>query len=160
VKWTTKLAALQDYKARNGDTLVPKRYADEASDFKLGCWVSSLRERQNKLSDTQRSDLERLGFVWETSGVMQWEAKLAALQDYKERTGDALVPQRYVDESSGFHLGGWANNMRSGRSSLSDSQRNDLDRPGLCVDSKERPQVKTTVARHGICGSWRRHDDN
>jgi hypothetical protein len=65
--WTTKLAALLDHKERNGDVLVPKRYVDESSGIKLGYWVDHLRSGHMNLSDSQRNDLDRMGFVWNAS---------------------------------------------------------------------------------------------
>jgi hypothetical protein len=63
-KWTTKLDALQDYKEKNVDILVPYQYVDASSGFKLGYWVGSLRSRQSNLSGSRRNDLDRMGFVW------------------------------------------------------------------------------------------------
>jgi hypothetical protein len=146
VKWKAKLASLQGYKERNGDTvLVPQRYFDESSGFKLGHWVSNLRSGCSKLSNTQRNDLDRMGFVWNASKALPWETKLAALLDYKERNGDVLVPKSYVDESTGIKLGNWVNHLRSGNSNLSDSQRTELDRFGFVWIPKKGPRPKPLV---------------
>jgi hypothetical protein len=131
VKWTTKLAALQDYKEKNGDALVPQNHLDESSGFKLGRWVDNLRSGHVNLSDAQRNDLDKLDFVWKISEVKPWETKLTALQGYKEKNGDTLAPQRYVDESSGFKLGRWVNDLRQRKLQLSNAQQNDLDRIGF-----------------------------
>ena len=90
ISWETKLAALQDYKERNGDVSVPEKYFDESSGTMLSKWVHKLRSGKLNLSDSRRKDLDRMGFVWNASKVLPWETKLAALQNYKERNGDVF----------------------------------------------------------------------
>jgi hypothetical protein len=144
ISWETKLAALQNYKEHNGDILVPHRYVDVASGIKLGDWVHNLRQGRVNLSDSQRYDLEKMGFVWNVSKVLSWEAKLAALQNYKENNGDALVPSGYFDMASGFKLGRWVDNVRQ-RHNLTDSQQSDLDGLGFVWGAKRGPMPKPLV---------------
>jgi hypothetical protein len=123
VKWTTKLAALKDYKEKNGDVLVPMSYVDEPSGIKLGDWVNNVKNHPGALGNSQRNNLDRLGFVWKVSKAKAkpWRAKLAALLDYTEKNGDALVHQIYVDESRCINLGSWINHLRQHPMVLSDS---------------------------------------
>lgn len=62
-RWEEKFSELQRYVKENGDALVPKNY-DKTNDSKLGQWVSSLRQRSSRLSESRISRLNSLGFVW------------------------------------------------------------------------------------------------
>jgi hypothetical protein len=86
-----------------------------------------------------------MGFVWKEKLVKPWEAKLVALNNYQERNGDTVVPFRYVDESSGFKLGRWVNNLRSGHLSPSNTQQNDLDSLRVVWIPKRGPRPKPLV---------------
>ena len=63
-QWETGYSALKQYKAREGNCMVPSRYITEDR-YRLGMWVSYQRVTQAKLSEDRRSRLNELGFVWD-----------------------------------------------------------------------------------------------
>jgi hypothetical protein len=100
--WEAQLGRLADYKAANGDCVVPKRYA---KDMPLGRWVNHQR-RGKKMLDRgvpaegmtaeRAAKLEALGFVWDGSKAhpneAQWEAQLARLTAYRATHSAAGSP--------------------------------------------------------------------
>lgn len=65
-QWEEGFRFLKRYRQDKGDCLVPSRYRDRNSGFRLGRWVT--RQRQDGAKDTmlpkRRARLEALGFAW------------------------------------------------------------------------------------------------
>jgi len=68
--WDAKFLQLKEYKARNGDCLIPTKYAANPA---LGRWVSTQREqyklwaagdKRTKMTQRKVDLLEKEGFVW------------------------------------------------------------------------------------------------
>ena len=130
-EWEKKFSELMDYRASNGDVLVPQKYRTP-SGSKLGLWVTTLRTRKGELSLDRVQRLDDIGFVWDTK-IKLWEDGLAELKDYKKQHGDCLVPQKYT-APSGFTLGLWVSNRRATKSSLNKEQVLQLDSIGFIWD--------------------------
>jgi Helicase associated domain len=60
--WEKGFLHLKAYKEREGHCRVPARYRETG--FWLGAWVDRQRQNKDRLSETQRQQLEKLGFVW------------------------------------------------------------------------------------------------
>ncbi|MGX1887300.1 helicase associated domain-containing protein [Streptomyces sp. NPDC055287] len=61
------IAALAQYKAREGKAVVPRGHVEELPDgtsVRLGVWLSNTRSRRAGLSEGQREQLAGLGLDW------------------------------------------------------------------------------------------------
>ena len=121
-RWEYGLSCFDKYvKENNGDVLVPLKYRDEDG-FSLGNWVSRNRSdfKSGKLSVDKIDELNRKGFVWD---VLQYnfDNNMKALEQYKEREGDCLVPGNHVEVVNGINvnLGIWCKDIRSAKSEKS-----------------------------------------
>ena len=121
--WEEQLIQLRVYKARFGNTKVPKRWSEDAV---LGRWVAHQRElfRAGKLPDQKRAVLDLLGFQWVLRTPKVWKEKrrekrkvervpksvhIEALKQYRERFGDTQVPARWKENKA---LGRWVAHQR------------------------------------------------
>lgn len=121
-RWEYGLKCFDKYVGEhNGDVLVPLKYRDEDG-FLLGNWVSRNRSdfKSEKLSVDKIDELNRKGFVWD---VLQYnfDNNMKALEQYKEREGDCLVPGNHVEVVNGINvnLGIWCKDIRSAKSEKS-----------------------------------------
>jgi hypothetical protein len=119
--WEAQLAKLKAYKRRHGDCIVPWRCAEDKT---LGSWVNTQRQGKKKLDGGEPSEgmtaarvakLDALGFAWEMSAAVGWEAQLAKLKTYKRKHGDCNVPQRWAE---GPPLGSWVSRQRKHKKAL------------------------------------------
>nr|WP_276513278.1 helicase associated domain-containing protein [Cellulomonas hominis] len=108
--WATGLAALQQYAAENGHTLVPVAYSTPEG-LLLGRWVAQQRQRRHNLPTARRDTLDEMGFVWNTA-ERAWRVAVAALEAFVAEAGHADVPATHVTPV-GFHLGSWLGNQRT-----------------------------------------------
>lgn len=109
--WQQVIAHLKDYIAKNGDTLVPLNYISYDG-YALGQWVGSRRHdyQQNSLRDAKVSELNELGFVWNTE-VYNWLQGIGFLKIFFAKQGHALVAKSYKTDN-GFALGSWVGMRR------------------------------------------------
>ncbi|MFI6408554.1 Helicase associated domain protein [Streptomyces sp. NPDC050548] len=72
-RWAANLAAAQQFHAREGHLLVPRKHIETITlngdggreeAVKLGAWLGNTRRRAGKLSDQRRADLDELGMRW------------------------------------------------------------------------------------------------
>ena len=61
-QWEKRLAALQEFKMREGHCLVPQCYVQNG--FKLGKWVNSIRSKRAEMPADRIKYLNKLGFIW------------------------------------------------------------------------------------------------
>ena len=131
---------LMVYKEEFGDLLVPARYVNKATGYKLGQTVSNIRtgktalDEWNALSAEERSktnkpygyflpedkyqELEAEGFVWEVDRSFDYDKFHNELMAYKGKFGDLVVPQSYVNKETGYKLGISVNDIRTGKKAL------------------------------------------
>jgi len=134
-EWKQGFKLLKKYADKNGDCMVPP--AHRAKGFKLGWWVISLRNRKESLTNSQRRDLDKLGFVWMTPAKKRqderwqerWEQGFKILKKYRKRTGDCRVPSSHCEDD--FTLGAWVSARRSERDSMTLERHTRLDALGF-----------------------------
>lgn len=107
---------LLEYKAENGDCLVPNRYAKNPQ---LGSWVSTQRRQYKSLIAGKDTTLTRerakllgsAGFVWATRDPrhVPWEVRFQELLEFKKKQGDCLVPIGY---KGNIQLSNWVSTQR------------------------------------------------
>jgi Helicase associated domain len=124
--WKEGFAALTQFKAREEHCRVPALCVE--GKFRLGQWVSNLRQRKDTLSAEQKKRLDDIGFVWKPLGEA-WEKGFAALKQFKAREGHCSVPVTH--EENGYRLGKWASHQRNLRDSMSVERRQRLDEMGF-----------------------------
>ena len=132
--WEEGFRSLELFRQREGHCLVPNRYRDPASDFRLGQWVGAQRNKRNSLSPDRRQRLDTLGFVWDPI-VAQWEEGFVALERYHQAKGNCLVPQGYRDPTSDFRLGTWVSTQRQFRDTMEPERRQRLEAIGFSWDT-------------------------
>ena len=113
--WERNFRYAEAYYKEHGDLLVPVKYVT-ADGFKLGKWISNLRdqylngEQRTVLTQERIERLNGIGMQWDVYSI-RWEQNyLEAAQYYKEH-GDLNVPVGYRTET-GFNLGAWVRNLR------------------------------------------------
>lgn len=102
--WERRCADLSAWKAIHGNCNVPK------AEGKLGRWVVRQRElyKKGKLEPDRRTQLDTLGFVWNTNEAA-WEHRYALLLQYGRINGHCCVP---ISDPT---LGMWVAKMRANR---------------------------------------------
>jgi hypothetical protein len=118
LKFQQNFAYAKAYFERYGDLLVPTAYQTE-NGFKLGAWISKLREqyangeKAGVLSPERIKQLNSIGMCWDVLSY-NWEKNFAEAFAYYKEHGDLNVPAKYRT-ASGFALGTWLANLRSAR---------------------------------------------
>ncbi len=147
IDWQRRYAALASLIADQA-TLAELLPGVTFGDQDVGAWLTAQREGWEQLSDGQRERLSGLGVTPLSApeeppakarkGVSgAFERGLAALAQYKARTGSVKVSRAHVEtivldgQECAVKLGVWRSNMRSRQASLSDVQRQLLADLGL-----------------------------
>jgi hypothetical protein len=104
--WNKQYEKLVEFKRKNGNYLVPRRYQEDAS---LGRWVSWQRVNHGK--NTLRLDrkvlLDELGFAWKVRAA--WKNQYEKLVEFKQKNGNCRVPQKYQED---VFFGKWVSYQR------------------------------------------------
>jgi uncharacterized protein YjiS (DUF1127 family) len=147
IDWQRRYAALASLIADQA-TLAELLPGVTFGDQDIGAWLTAQRESWEQLSDGQRERLSGLGVTplpareeppakAHKGASSAFERGVAALAQYKARTGSVKVPRAHVEtvvvsgQEHSVRLGVWRSNMRSRRASLSDMQRQQLADLGL-----------------------------
>ena len=109
--WNKKFAVLKQYKHKNGDCNVPRRY--EENGVNLGEWLTRQRQDKNKnrLDTEKEKQLEDLGVIWEPK-LNQWEEKYELLEQFKIERGHCNVSQSQKEDKKYRALGKWLSDQR------------------------------------------------
>ena len=105
--WEENFLALEQYKAKQGDCNVPRRFPENPS---LANWVGIQRQRKIKgqLSKERANRLIAIGFDWDLR-ASAWEESFRALEQYKVKHGNCNVPKRWPKNPG---LGLWVSVQR------------------------------------------------
>lgn len=118
-----KFKALTDYVAAHGTSLVPGPYAVDG--FALGRWLTTVRDRRNRLSSEQVAFFEALpGWTWEPRADQFW-SNLDRLKRYWAEGGTSHPPKGTLFE--GLDLGVWTQDLRRRRKELTEDYIAALD---------------------------------
>ncbi|WP_443636100.1 Helicase associated domain protein [Candidatus Njordibacter sp. Uisw_058] len=139
--WEFWFGLLENYKEKFGNCLV--RSIDQYNDYNLGSWVSTQRTNEKTLAPDRWSQLNDLGFVWDTLNN-QWEEGYRDLVAYKIEFGDVLVPNSYITKSGsnryktqlGSNLGTWLATQRKNQDKLTKDQFKRLNDLGVAWDPR------------------------
>ena len=102
-------ARFADYRAREGDGQVPKKYK---SDPVLGGWVAAVRRNQISLGAELTAQLDALGFEWESTRQCgsAWQQKLRELREFFDAHGHTEVGRELGDD---HELAKWCVSQRA-----------------------------------------------
>ena len=128
IGWDEWYGRLKDYKQREGHCLVPNRYCDPASGYRLGQWVNVQRTHQETLLSERRQRLDALGFAWDAR-TAQWEEGFRFLEIFRQREGHCRVPTSRREQ--GFRLGTWVGGQRDDKDRMWLDRRQRLDALGF-----------------------------
>jgi len=145
-RWMAMLSDLKAYKAKYGNCLVPRSFADN---LQLASWVAEQRKqyRLRKLNKPSNITVERirmldeLGFIWQAQSAA-WNRHLNDLRSYKEVYGDCMVPLNCTKYPQ---LGLWVKEQRRHRSYFVKGRKSHM--------TKERAEILESV---GFC--WESHE--
>ena len=137
-------ARLKEYQAENGDLLVPADYETE-DQYPLGQKVNNIRQsfRKGKLSQDKIDRLNEIGFIWNTKDEA-FEEFCARLEEYKQKSGDLLVPLNYETEDQ-YPLGQKVSYIRQSysRGYLSSDKKNRLNAIGFVWNTRGNVKGET-----------------
>lgn len=149
--WERNYAAARDYYAEHGNLDVPISYVT-ADGFKLGLWLSNLRNvyhdrsKSYRLTDEQVEALNAIGMVWVFRFDRAWEKGYAYLQAYYEENGNSDVPTMYV-ANDGYRLGAWVCDQRERKDKMSDDRKERLNALGFIWDKPDSWEVRYALAK-------------
>lgn len=145
--WDESYEALKAYKDANGDCNCPSDYKEDPG---LATFVRRQRLNKDKLTEEQRSKLEKLGFSFENPGKArlekQWNENFERLKKYNETNGDCdNIPKKYVTDSNA-KLGSWAHDQRQSfrKGTLPENRKKLLESIGFTLETKQLTQRNTT----------------
>jgi superfamily II DNA or RNA helicase len=128
-KWEESFGYLVKFKELNGHCKVPQSF--EINAFKLGAWVSNLRNQIDKLSSERIARLNEIGFIWNAIDD-RWEEGFAHLVQFKNRESHCKVKQNHFEGK--FYLGAWVVNLRVKKDQLTEDKKKRLDDLGFIWD--------------------------
>jgi len=105
-------SALLAYRKRYGDCRVPSQWPKNR---RLAYWVGNMRaaKRQNRLTQAQVQQLDRVGFIWSVDPRQERERlrerRVKELKAFRRRRGHCCVPYNYPLNP---RLGRWVSRMR------------------------------------------------
>mmetsp|Transcript_17616 Transcript_17616/g.25272 ORF Transcript_17616/g.25272 Transcript_17616/m.25272 type:complete len:544 (+) Transcript_17616:2-1633(+) len=145
-RWMAMLSDLKAYKAKYGNCVVPRSFADNP---RLASWVAEQRKqyRLRKINKPSNITVDRirlldeLGFIWQAQSAA-WNRHLNDLRSYKRENGDCLVPLNHARYPQ---LGLWVKEQRRHRSLMIRGRHSHM--------TKERVQILESV---GFC--WDSHE--
>lgn len=103
-KWFQMYQKLKDYKSKNNDCKVPKRYIDDSQLF----FGVGTQRKKNHMTKERLNALDELGFDW--GDDERWKLEYEGLKKFKEISGHFDVPRDY--KSGGVYLFDWLLHQR------------------------------------------------
>ena len=124
-QWNERFARLQEYVKKTGSARVLGSFKTKDG-FNLGAWVGTQRYTKDSLSTENRELLESLnGWSWDPL-TDQWNEGFAQLQNYVKKNGSTRGLGDFKTKE-GFCLGGWVQNQRTKKESISIERRSLLE---------------------------------
>jgi hypothetical protein len=162
-KWNEGLIALLKFKKREGHCNVSTYHLEDG--FELGAWVSIRRRlrQKNKLAADKISQLNDLGFSWD-SFEEKWEVGFQALLIFKNREGNFDIPPKHIE--NGIKLYSWIISQRCNRLKLSEDRIRRLDEINFVWDPNQHKwesgfnALRKFKAREGTCDVPTFHDED
>ena len=130
------------YKNIYGDLLVPVKYENPDTGFKLGQWVLNARSKYSSLDQVKISELESIsGWQWEvrkSQNEAAWSKGFNEFKRYVSDHGNGLVGVDYCTPEEAYKLGSWVSRQRTNRHKLDPERIKLLESLPEWVWAKER----------------------
>jgi hypothetical protein len=158
--WEEGLAALEQFKAREGHCNVPRDKVEGA--VKLGRWARAQRTNQDRMSADRRRRLGAIGFIWNLRD-RAWEEGYSRLKKFRIREGHSSVPQHHNEGA--FTLGQWVNLQRTRQKKLCTERKRRLDSVGFVWNPRQArwermfARLRDYRIEHGDCNVRSSHAD-
>ena len=130
-QWNKNFAALKKFREKEGHFQMPDGLVFDG--LKLSIWVTMQRSRKNRLTPSQISQLDSLGFNWDPR-TDQWEQHFIALKKFNEREGHSRVNKTYSED--GLHLGRWVKWQRNQKDKITAERLRRLNSMGFIWDAR------------------------
>ena len=142
-----RMKALRVYKKEHNNLLVPQsfKFSDEhriveLRGYKLGLSVASIRAGKTKLSDSTRSELSTMGFVWNTL-LYNRQILWAAIRAYYQEHNNLTVPYNFQfsethddERLRGYSFGARLSNAKHGGVRFSEAEQETLAKMGFLIE--------------------------
>jgi superfamily II DNA or RNA helicase len=131
--WEEGFEGLKEFREHTGHCVVQSGIKTQ-SGGDLKSWVTRQRKIRQKLTQSQVSRLNSIGFIWDPFTEM-WEAGFNALCKFKAREGHCLVASNERTKN-GFKLGAWVVRQRQkqAKGELASDHIERLNSLGFCWD--------------------------
>lgn len=137
----------------HGNLDIPLKYVAKDG-TRLGTWVNGIRCaarnpsfcRGTPLTDSQKSRLDEIGFVWEPKKNILWKQYFEALVNYKKKYGNLDVPAAFTTED-GIPLGRWIRRQKNGADTMSGEKRKLPSDLGLVWDAPDPWEEKFQLVK-------------
>lgn len=107
IQWKKAYRAACEYYKQHGNLDIPSAYKTKDG-IALGVWIRRQRSNQ-KLTEEQRRQLDRIGMIWSTGD--SWEIRYSLAKEYYDKHGNLEVPPQYKAENNVW-LGKWVSDQR------------------------------------------------
>lgn len=146
-------ACCLEYYQEHGNLDIPLKYVAKDG-TRLGTWVNGIRCaarnpsscRGTPLTDSQKSRLDEIGFVWEPKKNILWKQYFEALVNYKKKYGNLDVPAAFTTED-GIPLGRWIRRQKNGADTMSGEKRKLLSGLGPVWDAPDPWEEKFQLVK-------------
>lgn len=113
--WDERYEMVQAFARREGHSRVAQKHVEHG--VALGSWVSTQRDKRDKLSPERRAKMEALPeWTWDPYEE-QWQRNYDLVREFGEREGHTRVPDRHLERGS--NIGSWVLTQRTNRDKLS-----------------------------------------
>jgi hypothetical protein len=120
--WEDGVSELLIYKKIHGNLLVPGKYENPETGFKLGKWVLNARRKYSTLDKLKVSELESIsGWQWEvraSQNEIAWNKGFNEFKKFVTDHGHGLVEINYCTPGDAYKLGSWVSRQRTIRYKL------------------------------------------
>lgn len=119
---------LAEFVRYNQDGDVAQRFVTPDG-YRLGSWVHSVRNGKYRLTESQKQQLNEVGFRWKG---MSWRKRTFNewFEDFVKYNKNGDVVQKFVTPD-GYKLGSWVHSVRNDRYRLTETQKQRLNEVGF-----------------------------
>ena len=129
--WQEGVEKLRKFYAREGHCAVPYNHKEEG--FTLGHWVGNKRKISATLSNQQISELNEIGFIWNTYEA-SWEKGFHVLRLFFEKNSHSAPTSFQIED--GYKIGQWARVQREKKGILGPNKIAKLDALNFVWDTR------------------------
>ena len=159
--WESGFNYLKKFNSREGHCRVAQAHIEDG--FRLGSWVTTQRMNKLKLLEERISQLNNLGFLWDTLSE-KWETGFSSLLEFKKRNGHCNIDRAHIE--NGYKLGQWVTSQRASKTKLTEERIKRLTEIGFILKPHDErwengfSSILTFKQREGHCNFQENHIEN